>query len=150
MLGAHHWSRGDGESLGGNDPCCRCHRAAGILSVIQEYGRDVVEPEGSHRPRADKAARQAARVVVASYHQQELRRLLDHVRDGVFRLDAGEIDEFELDDLIHRYKRAAGRLWSFCGSSGGQWEQAANTLAFLRDRGEPGPDWWSEAAPQHQ
>lgn len=105
------------------------------------------EPTTSHSPRADKSARQAARAVVASYRQQELGRLLDHVRDGFVQLDAGEIDEFELDDLIHRFKRAAAKLWSFCGSSGGQWEQAANTLAFLRDRGEPTPDWWTEAAP---
>jgi hypothetical protein len=107
----------------------------------------VVEQEKSGHPRADKAARQAARAVVAAYHQQELRKLLDHVREGFVRLDAGEIDEFELDDLIHRYKRAAAKLWSFCGSSGGQWEQAANTLAFLRDRDDPHRDWWTEAAP---
>lgn len=107
----------------------------------------MVEQEKSgHRP-ADKAARQAARKTVAAYHQQELRKLLDHVREGFVRLDAGELDEFELDELIHRYKRAAAKLWSFCGSSGGQWEQAANTLAFLRDRDEPSPDWWVEAAP---
>lgn len=114
------------------------------------YGRDVLEPETSHRPRVDKRARQAARAVVASYHQQELGRLLDHVRDGFVRLDAGEIDEFDLDEVIHRYKRAAAKLWSFCGSSGGQWEQAANRLAFLRDSGEPSPDWWTEAAPRHR
>lgn len=118
--------------------------------AARAYGRDVIEPEASHQPRAAKAARQAARAVVAAYHQQELGRLLDHLRDGFLRLDAGEIDEFELDDLIHRYKRAAAKLWSFCGSSGGQWEQAANRLAFLRDRNEPPPDWWSEAAPQHR
>jgi hypothetical protein len=70
------------------------------------------------------------------------------VREGFVRLDVGEIDVFELDDLIHRYKRAATRLWSFCGSSGGQWEQAANTLAFLRDMNEPAPDWWADAAPR--
>lgn len=106
------------------------------------------EPRTSHSPRADKSARQAARAVVAAYHQQELGRLLDHVREGFVRLDAGEIDEFELDDLIHRYKRAAAKLWSFCGSSGGQWEQAVNTLAFLRDMNEPAPDWWADAAPR--
>ena len=111
---------------------------------------DVAEPETRVRPRADKAARQAARASVATYHQQELSRLLDHVRDGFVQFDAGDIDVFELDDLIHRYKRAAAKLWSFCGSSGGQWEQAANTLAFLRDSDEPTPDWWTEAAPQHQ
>lgn len=104
----------------------------------------------SHSPHADKIARQAARAVVAAYHQQELRGLLDHVREGFLRLDAGEVNEFELDDLIHRYKRAAAKLWSFCGSSGAQWVQAANTLAFLRDRGEPTPDWWTNAAPQHR
>lgn len=106
------------------------------------------EPKASHSPRLDKSARQAARAVVASYHQQELGRLLDRVRDGFVQLDAGEIDEFDLDDLIHRYKRAAAKLWSFCGSSGGQWEQAASTLAVLRDRDEPAPDWWAEAAPR--
>jgi hypothetical protein len=107
----------------------------------------VVEQERSGHPLPDKAARQAARTVVAAYHKQELRKLLDHVREGFVRLDAGEIDEFELDELIHRYKRAAAKLWSFCGSSGGQWERAANTLAFLRDRDEPQRDWWAEAAP---
>ena len=33
--------------------------------------------------------------------------------------DRGEIDEFDLDDLIHRYKRAAADLWKFCGQVGG-------------------------------
>lgn len=108
----------------------------------------MVESDASHSPGADKIARQAARAVVASFHQQELHGLLDHVREGFARLDAGEIDEFELDHLIHRYKRAAAKLWSFCGSSGAQWVQAANTLAFRRDRGEPTPDWWGDAAPQ--
>lgn len=97
--------------------------------------------------RSDKAERQAARALVAAYHQEELRRLLEHVRLAFVRLDAGEIDEFELDELIHRYKRAAAKLWSFCGSSGGQWLQAASTLRYLRERDEPPRDWWAEAAP---
>jgi len=66
---------------------------------------------------------------------------LEHVRDGFVRLDAGEIDPFEPDDLIHHYKRSARELWKFCGSSGSQWEQAARTLEFLRESGED-PDWW--------
>lgn len=96
----------------------------------------------------EKAERRAAREQVMAYHREELRGLLEHIRDGFVRLDAGDIDEFELDDLIHRYKRAATRLWSFCGSSGGRWQQAASTLAGLRDRGEPPPDWWRQAANQ--
>lgn len=76
----------------------------------------------------------------------ELRKLLDRVRDGFTRLDSGAIDEFELDELIHQYKRAAARLWSFCGSSGGQWLQAANALRYHEHTRESGRDWWEEAA----
>lgn len=43
--------------------------------------------------------------------------LLERIRDGFARLDAGQIDVFELDDLIHHYKRCARELWKFCGSS---------------------------------
>jgi len=48
----------------------------------------------------ERAARRAARELIATYHQRELRDLLEHVREGFARLDAGEIDEFELDDLV--------------------------------------------------
>lgn len=105
---------------------------------------------GSGRPDDHKAERRAAREVVAAYHQEELRRLLEHVRSGFAQLDAGAIDEFELDDLIHRYKRAAAKLWSFCGASGGEWLQAARALEFGRSRGDPPPDWWEEAAPRRR
>ena len=94
----------------------------------------------------EKAQRRAARALIAAYHQQELRVLLERVREGFALLDSGDIDEFDLDDLIHRYKRAAGELWKFCGSSGGQWLQAASTLTYLRERGEE-PDWWARSAP---
>lgn len=92
----------------------------------------------------EKARGREARAIVGAYHQEQLRLLLEHVRNGFAQLDAGEIDEFELDDLIHRYKRAAGRLWSFCGSSGGQWLQAATALEYMRDRGEE-HDWWGDS-----
>ena len=29
-------------------------------------------------------------------------------------MDAGELDAFELDELIHRYKRSTRELWKFC------------------------------------
>jgi hypothetical protein len=92
-----------------------------------------------------KADRRVARAQIAAYHEAQLRSLLEHVRAGFGWLDAGEIDEFQLDDLIHHYKRSAAKLWRFCGSSGGQWLQAANTLAYLRDEGEE-PDWWEQGA----
>lgn len=95
---------------------------------------------------ADKAARQATRELIAAYHQAELRALLEHVRTGFDQLDAGTIDEFELDDLIHHYKRAANELWKFCGSSGGQWLHAANALAYRREQGDE-PDRGRSAPP---
>jgi hypothetical protein len=93
---------------------------------------------------SEKARRREARALVGAYHQEQLRVLLEHVRDGFALLDAGEIDEFELDDLVHRYKRAAGKLWTFCGSSGSQWLQAATALDYMRDQGEE-HDWWAES-----
>lgn len=92
----------------------------------------------------EKARRREAHAVVGEYHQQQLAILLEHVRNGFAQLDAGEIDEFELDDFIHRYKRAARKLWSFCGTSGSQWLQAATALEYMRDRGEE-HDWWADS-----
>lgn len=68
--------------------------------------------------------------------------LLEHVRDGFARLDAGELDAFDLDDLIHHYKRSARELWKFCGQSGSAWLTAARTLEYWREQGEEPPDWW--------
>ena len=93
----------------------------------------------------EKTARRAARQLIAAYHDEQLRGLLDHVRSGFEQLDAGKIDAFELDELIHRYHRCAQKLWSFCGASGGQWLQAARNLAYYRDSGDE-PDWWQAGA----
>jgi hypothetical protein len=60
-------------------------------------------------------------------------------------LDGGEIDVFEVDELIERYQRAARKLWAFCGSSGADCERAAGMLAFMRENGET-HDWWDAAA----
>ena len=100
--------------------------------------------EDQREAKSEKARRREARAIVGAYHQEQLRILLEHVRGGFTQLDAGEIDEFDLDDIIHRYKRAARKLWSFCGSSGGQWLQAATALEYMRDRGEE-HDWWAES-----
>ena len=95
----------------------------------------------------DKTARRAGRQLIAAYHDEQLRKLLEHIRQGLNQLDTGEIDAFEMDELIHRYHRCAQKLWSFCGSSGGQWLQAAKNLACYRRQGEE-PDWWEAGAPR--
>jgi hypothetical protein len=97
--------------------------------------------------RNEKAERRAAREVIAAYHQAQLRALLERVRAGFAQLDQGDIDEFELDSLIHHYQRSAKELWKFCGSSGGQWLQAARWLSYFREQDDE-PDWWEAGRPR--
>jgi uncharacterized protein YbgA (DUF1722 family) len=101
--------------------------------------------ESAERPdqRSERAERRPARQRIGAYHEQQLLLLLDHVRQGFARLDAGEIDAFELDDLIHRYKRSTRELWKFCGQSGSGVLVAARTMEYLEERGEALPDWWA-------
>jgi len=94
---------------------------------------------------AERARRQAAREAIAAYHEEQLLVLLEHVREGLRRLDAGEIDAFELDDVIFQYKRAAAELWKFCGYTSSHFEQAVSALAYRREAGEE-PDWWERGA----
>lgn len=95
----------------------------------------------------ERARRRAARETLAAYHEQQLTLLLDHVRDGFAQMDAGGLDAFDVDELIHRYQRAARELWKFCGSSGAAWETAARALEFLSDQKEL-PDWWAASEPR--
>ena len=88
-----------------------------------------------------KERRRAAQEPVSRYHEEQLGILLEHVRDGFQKLDAGEINRFELDDLIHHYKRSAQELWSFCNSTGSGGERAARTLEWNREHDEEEADW---------
>jgi hypothetical protein len=106
------------------------------LSLRMAVGCKVMTGTRIRDIEGERARRRAAREMIGEYHDQQLRPLLDRVRDGFKRLDAGELDPFELDELIHRYKRSAQKLWSFCGSSGSGWERAALHLEGLRDQGE--------------
>jgi hypothetical protein len=106
-------------------------------------------PDGGDQT-SEHAQRRAARELIGRYHEEQLGLLLGRVREGFVRMDAGEIDAFELDDLIHRYKRSAQKLWSFCGQSGSDWLTAARTLEYLRERGEAAPDWWEAGEPRRR
>ena len=92
-----------------------------------------------------RVRRRQARQIVGEYHRQQLGMLLEHVRESLERLDRGEIDVFEVDELIERYQRATRKLWAFCGSTGSDWERAAGALEFMRENGET-HDWWKAAA----
>src|SRR5919108_3425257 len=104
------------------------------------------DPDSGTRPQdgPSNAERRAARAAVGAYHEAELARLIDHVREGLERYDAGEIDAFELDELIHHYKRATQKLWTFCTGGGAHVYSTASTLECLREQGEL-PDWWEQA-----
>jgi hypothetical protein len=91
-----------------------------------------------------KAQRRADREAVGAYHEAELARLLEHVRVGFARYDAGEIDAFELDELIHHYKRATQKLWSACVGGGGHVEGMARRIEWEAAQGEQ-TDWWALA-----
>lgn len=50
----------------------------------------------------DRAERRAAIETIRCYHDAQLRLLLEHVRDALEQMDAGALDGFEVDELIHR------------------------------------------------
>jgi hypothetical protein len=98
------------------------------------------------QPSDEKAKRQAARALLATYHEAKLADLLEHVRKGFTEYADGRIDAFALDSIIYQYSRAAKELWKFCSVSGSQGQTAAWTLERWRESGEE-PDWWQEAEP---
>jgi hypothetical protein len=98
--------------------------------------------------RPSKSERKADLALVVGYHEARLAELLERVREGFNRFDAGEIDAFELDQLIHRYKRAARELWKFCGDLGGSHVHfLARTLKEWQARGESA-NWWERGNPR--
>jgi hypothetical protein len=102
----------------------------------------VEQPPAQPPQVGERAERRAARDRIVSYHEQELMLLLERVRAGFARLDAGEIDAFDLDDLIHRYKRSTRELWKFCGQTSSDRVRAARMLEYWHEQGEEPPDWW--------
>jgi hypothetical protein len=102
-------------------------------------GRDVEHVEDT------KQARREARERVGAYYEAELGRLLDRVAEAIDRYRRGELDVYEVDDLIHHYKQATRKLWSFCWGNGGGSHTL--TVARLLDDPELGPagDWWEQA-----
>jgi acetate kinase len=97
-----------------------------------------------------KTERQAARALVAAYHEAQLADLIEHVAEELDRYRAGEVDAYAVDETIHQYHRAAQELWKFCwsGGVGANTEIVARTLEQLTEAGET-VDWW-ERIPSHR
>jgi hypothetical protein len=76
---------------------------------------------------------------VAKYHESQMAALLEHAGDAIDQFRAGELDAFEVDQVLFQYSRAAKELWKFCNL--GDPELAANV-----DREHPVVDWWERGA----
>lgn len=93
-----------------------------------------------------KAERRAARERVATYHEAELAKLVQRVEQVIARHRTGEIGVYGVDEVIHRYSKAARELWKFCwsGGSGSHVLVVAGTLELWATEEEE-VDWWEEA-----
>lgn len=91
----------------------------------------------------DKAERRAARGRIAAYHEEQLARLVEHVADAVDRHRAGELDAFDVDEVIFQYSRAAKELWKFCNLT-----DVAIAARVLAD--DPPTDWWERGKPRRR
>jgi hypothetical protein len=117
--------------------------------VPDDLSRSTGETVATGDRRDTKAARRAARELVGAYHEAKLGELIEHVRDALARYDMGEIDAFDLDEVIHHYKLAARELWKFCVGGGAHVLFAAHTLEFWEAEREL-PDWWGAGAPRRR
>jgi hypothetical protein len=117
------------------------------MTRTEQGGREHERPPAvpARRPLDSKAERRAARARIGAYHEAKLAELIEHISQALARCDAGEIDVFDLDDVIRHYKRAARELWKFCSGTGSDVLFAARTLDFWEAEGEL-PDWWQAGA----
>jgi hypothetical protein len=92
---------------------------------------------------SSKSERRAAVEVVVEYHEARLTELVQRVGDVVDRFRAGELDAFEVDQVIFQYSRAAKELWKFCNLADAEFN-----AGLIGDRTVI--DWWERGAPKHR
>jgi hypothetical protein len=90
-----------------------------------------------------KSERRAARSVVAKYHGAQLELLVARVGDAIDRHRAGDLDAFDVDEVLFQYSRAAKELWKFCN-----YLQVEVAAAMIRE--DPPNDWWERGAPRRR
>lgn len=90
-----------------------------------------------------KSDRQAAHEAVAAFHEAQLAGLVEHVGSAVDRFRSGQMDAFDVDQVLFQYARAAKELWKFCNL--GDPELVAR---LVHDR--PPVDWWELGAPKER
>jgi hypothetical protein len=78
---------------------------------------------------------------VATYHESQLAALVERVGAEIDRFRNGELNAFDVDQVLFQYSRAAKDLWKFCNL--GDPELTANIM-----REGPAVDWWERGAPR--
>ena len=81
--------------------------------------------------------------MVAEYHQAELENLVARVGEAVDGYRAGELDAFDVDQVLFQYSRAAKELWKYCN-----YLQVETAAAMIRE--QPPRDWWERGAPRER
>ena len=80
---------------------------------------------------------------MVKYHENQLAALQERVGAALDRFRAGELDAFEVDQVLFQYSRAAKELWKFCNF--GEPELAKDLV-----RKHPVIDWWERGAPRQR
>jgi hypothetical protein len=81
--------------------------------------------------------------MVAKYHGAQLELLVARVGDAIDRHRAGDLDAFDVDEVLFQYSRAAKELWKFCN-----YLQVEVAAAMIRE--DPPNDWWERGAPRRR
>ena len=88
-----------------------------------------------------KSDRQVARDAVAAYHAVQLADLVERVGGAIDRYRAGQLDAFDVDQVLFQYSRAAKELWKFCNLM-----DVEVTASVIREQAPA--DWWERGAPK--
>lgn len=91
-----------------------------------------------------KSERRAARGVVAAYHEAQLAELLRRVGETVDSFRAGELDTFDVEQVIFQYSRAVKERWKFCNLG------EIVFTARATSEGDAPADWWERGAPNRR
>lgn len=118
-------------------PCAGCPSGACPWLVLGPG--DTVASKRVHQGRASGGTREG----VAAYHEDQLGRLVEHLATAIDGYRAGELDAFDVDEVMFRYSRAAKELWKFCNLA--NVEIAARVIAE-----DPPTDWWERGAPRRR
>jgi hypothetical protein len=95
-----------------------------------------------------KAERRAAYQQVTTYHDA-VGGTGPAGRRGVDRHRGGELDAFEVDQVIFQYQRAARQLWTFCQTTGSRAEFTAHIIRRMAEDSEA-IDWWERGQPHRR